>query len=211
MWYSLFQQSLFHHLAMERFATKQPLWIRLWPRHAGFGLYYPTEKFTGCWNLFLPSPVQRLDIPCHSMVPFLSWHWAATAATASHTTGSGLPSRNPEVLSGVQPGPSAQGSFFCLPVPLAEDHGAYFAFLSPNLLYDTEFGRDSCHSETCWLCLQWAIVISAVGTQGVCLAKMHPPHCPYDNTYIFLLNCIMLCFYLCSIWVVVTLPTETGL
>lgn len=32
--------SLFHHFAMKRFATKQPPWQKLWPRHAGFGLYY---------------------------------------------------------------------------------------------------------------------------------------------------------------------------
>lgn len=53
---------------MKRFATKQPLWHGIWQRHAGFGLYYLTEKFTECLNLFLLSSVQRSNNQCNIIV-----------------------------------------------------------------------------------------------------------------------------------------------
>lgn len=65
---------------MKRFATKQPLWHRIWQRHAGFGLHYLTEKFTRCLNLFLPPCVQRTISQCNIIVYFSSSHWAATAS-----------------------------------------------------------------------------------------------------------------------------------
>lgn len=78
MWYSL----RFIILLWRDLPQSKSLWHRLWQRHAGFGLYYPTEKFSGCWNLFSALPVWRSDSQCHLTVLFLSWHWAATA---SHT------------------------------------------------------------------------------------------------------------------------------
>lgn len=53
---------------MKRFATKQPLWHGIWQRHAGFGLYYLTEKFIECLNLFLLSSVQRSNNQCNIIV-----------------------------------------------------------------------------------------------------------------------------------------------
>lgn len=256
---------------MKRFATKQPLWHGIWQRHAGFGLYYLTEKFTEYLNLLLLSSVQRSNNQCNIIVTSrlctelpqshppggMSCSWAAffllvatVWALCSVKTGPELHRQKPKssfkraqtsafspvpgsylhkelakppaalsvatwpfswvacpwcaglveaegesparpscwtrtgwghlsiaVVPGLSPlrgsaRPSctssvgwasikyqsptgAWGKFICPPVPLTEDHGAWFSFLSSNLLYNTWFVGYNWRPETCWLYLQW--------------------------------------------------------